>query len=129
MSRALTRTWRSPTGLLLAVLALISQLALGSLVLPAESAAAELDAIAIFCQTAPSGTPQPSAPHHQHAPDCAICPLCVALAMPGAILTPAPLLPTPSVHQVAQITLPPPARGPPSRPLRISLARGPPALT
>jgi hypothetical protein len=129
MSRAFIRTWRFPTGLLLAMLALVSQLALGSVVLPQDAGAAELDAVAIFCQTAAPGTPQPVTPHHQHAPDCAICPLCAALAAPGAILTPAPLLPTPSVHQVAQIGLPPAARGPPSRPLRISLARGPPILT
>jgi hypothetical protein len=129
MSRVLTRIWRFPTRLLLAILALVSQVALGSLVLPAESAAAELDTVAILCQT---GTPDapPAAPrHHQHAPDCAICPLCAALALPGALLSPAPLLPTPSVHQVARIALPPAARGPPSLPLRISLARGPPVLT
>jgi hypothetical protein len=129
MSRALTRTWEFPTGLLLAILALVSQVALGSLVLPADSAAAELDAVAIFCQTAAPATPQPATPHHHHGPDCAICPLCAALAMPGAILTPAPLLPAPSIHRVAQIALPPPARGPPSRPFRIPLARGPPVLT
>ncbi len=130
MSRALTRTWRFPTGLLLAILALVSQLALGSLAFPTDSAAAELDAVAIFCQTAAPDAPPPSTPHHhQHAPDCAICPLCAALALPGAILTPAPLLPTPSSRRVAQAALPPPARGPPARPLRISLARGPPTLT
>jgi hypothetical protein len=128
MSFALTRTWRFPIGLLVAILALVSQLALGSLVLPADSAAAELDAVAIFCQTGAPDAP-PAAPHHQHAPDSAICPLCAALALPGAILSPAPLLPTPSVHQVARIALPPPAHGPPALPLRISLARGPPVLT
>jgi hypothetical protein len=129
MARALTRTWRFPTGLLLAMLALVSQLALGSVVVPDDAGAAELAAVAIFCQTAAPGTPQPATPHHQHAPGCAICPLCVALAAPGAILTPAPLLPVPSVRQVAQIALPPPARGPPARPLRTALPRGPPSLT
>jgi len=130
MSFAMIRTWRFPTGLLLALLALASQIAVGSLVLPEDSAAAELDAVAILCQvTAPGAPQQPGAPHHHHAPDCAICPFCAALALPGAILTPAPLLPAPSLHRVAQIALPPPSRGPPSRPLRIALPRGPPLLT
>jgi hypothetical protein len=129
MSFAMIRTWRFPTGLLLALLALASQIAVASLVLPEDSTAAELDAVAILCQTAAPGAPQPATPHHHHAPDCAICPFCAALALPGAILTPAPALPTPSLHRVAQIALPPPARGPPSRPLRTALPRGPPFLT
>ena len=129
MSLALTRTLRSSVGLLLTILALVSQLALGSVVLADDASAAELDAIAILCQTPVPGAPVPAVPHHQHLPDCAICPLCVALALPGAILTPAPLLPAPSVRSVAQVALPPPARAPPDRPLRIAQPRGPPALT
>jgi hypothetical protein len=130
MSRALTRTWPFPTGLLLALLALVSQLALGTMVLPDDSAVPQLDAISILCQTGAPDQPQPATPHHQHVPDCAICPLCVALAVPGVILTPAPMLPLPpSIRHVAQIALPPPSRGPPSRPLHISPSRGPPVLT
>ena len=119
------RTWCSSTGLFLAIFALVSQLTLGGLVLPDDASAAELDAVIILCQAGAPDAPA-APPHHHHAPDCAICPLCVALALPGVILTPAPLLPAPSIQRVAAIALPPPARGPPSRPLRISLARGPP---
>ena len=124
MSLALTRTLRSSVGLLLAVLALVSQLALGSVVLSDDAQAAEFDAIAVLCQT---GAPAPV--HHQHAPDCAICPLCVALALPGVILTPGPVLPAPSVRGVAVVALPPPARAPPARTLRLAQPRGPPIPT
>jgi hypothetical protein len=115
----------------MAVLALVSQLALGTMVLPedASSADAELAAVSILCQTGSPVTPVPGAPRRQHMPDCPVCPLCIALATQGAMLTPTITLPMPSIQRVAQIALPPPARGPPSRPLRISLARGPPVLT
>ncbi len=132
MSFAPTRTSWFPTGLLMAILALVSQLALGTMVLPEEAppaASTELAAISVLCQTGTPATSSPGVPQHHHMPDCPVCPLCVALATQGALLTPAVLLPMPSTRRVAQIALPPPARGPPSRPLRISLARGPPVLT
>ena len=125
MSSRPTRIGRSPLGLLLAVLALAGQLALGTVVLPEDTEAAALGAANILCQTGAPEQP-PAAPQHRRAPDGALCPLAAALAMPGAILTPAPLLPLPLTAGVRMAAVTPRPRAPPARPLRISLARAPP---
>jgi hypothetical protein len=128
---------RLPIGmpaLLLAILALISQLALGSLVLPdsvsaREQSVAALDALSILCSTGTPAAPGNTPAHHHHAPDCTLCPLCVTLAAPSAILTTVAALPAPSSQAVARAALPPPARGPPSQARPVPPARGPPILT
>ncbi len=119
-------------GLLVAVVALASQLALGSVVLPDEAAArdqsvATLDALTILCDAAGPASPgQP--PRHQHHPDCALCPLSVALALPAVVLTSEPALPPPSSRLADGAALPPPARGPPAQPRHTPPSRGPPVL-
>ncbi len=120
-------------GLLVAVLAIASQLALGTIVLPDEAAAREqsvaaLDALSILCNAAaPAAPDQPV--HHRHNPDCAVCPLSVALAMPAAVLGSAPEVPAPSSQSAARATLLPPARGPPAQPHRTPPSQGPPLLS
>ena len=118
-------------GLLLAIIALISQLALGSLVLPDSASAQEqsvaaLDALSIICSTPIAGAPDNPPAHHRHAPDCTLCPLCSTLAMQGVILTAAPALPAPVSQQTGRAVLPPPARAPPAQPRYAPPARGPP---
>ena len=120
-------------GLLLAVLALVSQIALGMIVLSdkalaREQSVAALDALSVVCD---SSAPAPAqAPRrHQHAPDCALCPLTMALALPAAVLTSAPEVPAPSSQAVARAFLPPPARGPPAQPRPTPPSRGPPVLS
>ncbi len=124
---------RPPTGtpaLLLAILALVSQIALGSLVLPDSVSAQEqsIAALSILCSTGTPAAPGDKPAHH-HAPDCTLCPLCVTLATPSAILTTVAALPTPSSALMDRAALPPPARGPPSQARPVPPARGPPSLT
>ena len=121
-------------GLLLAVLALVSQLALGSFVLPDEAAAREqsvaaLDALSVICNSTNPASPTPTKPHHRHGPDCAVCPLCIALALQAVVLGSPPDLPAPSSRLADRATLPPPARAPPAQPRLAPPARGPPVLT
>ncbi len=122
------------SGLLLAVLALVSQIALGAIVVPDEASMGErsvaaLDALSILCNssmpTAPGETPK----HHRPNIDCAICPLAVALAMPAVVLASGPELPTPTSQLVNRAALPPPARGPPAQPRQTPPSRGPPVLS
>jgi hypothetical protein len=133
----LCHRWRPAglPGLLVALLAIASQLALGAIVLPDEASAREqsvaaLDALTIFCSSATPTAPD-DAPkhHHRHAQDCAICPLAVALAMPAAVLASAPALPPPSSRAADRAALPPPARGPPAQPRYTPPSRGPPVLS
>ena len=122
-------------GLLLAVWALASQLAAGSVVLPGDIAAgqralARLDALSVLCsppapgqQHAP-GQPHRPAPHHH---DLALCPV-QAVAASGLILTNAPALPLPSFQGPSFAAALPRARAPPAPPHTTALPRGPPAF-
>jgi hypothetical protein len=130
--RTPSRPVRSLAGLLLAVLALVSQLALGAIVLPDEAAAQEqsiaaLDAISVLCQSPTPAAPD-RAPAHHRCPDCALCPLSVALAMQATVLASGPDLPPPSSQSAIRLALPPPARAPPAQPHTTPLPRGPPVL-
>ena len=138
MSRALSRRLSLPTsvaGLLLAVLALVSQLALGSMVLPdapARTQQSALDALSVMCgsgvpASSGQGAPQ-GAPHHRNHADGALCPLSVALALPAIVLTPAPLPPLPAAVPVRRLPTPESARGPPSHDSHLGFPRGPPIL-
>ena len=136
MSARQISTPRSPgglPGLLLAVLGLVGQLALGAVVLPDEASAREqsisaLDALTIVCA---SGTPvrpgnEPS--QHRHGTGCGLCPINLALSMPAAIPSPGPTLPPLQSRLAERAGLPPDARGPPTQPRTIPLPRGPPVL-
>ena len=115
---------------LLAAIALISQLALGAMVLPDDAPAgalAALDAVSILCDgNHPSDHRSPASHSHQPASP-ALCPISVALALPGVIPTPAPILPV-SSNSVLYLstTERPPGRGPPAATARVGAPRAPP---
>jgi hypothetical protein len=115
---------------LIAGLALVSQLVLGTLVLPEDTPSgrlAALKAVSLICvgKAAPS---RDRPPRHTHrAADPAICPLSVALALPGVVLAPAPVPPAPSRALLPNRTWTgPPSRGPPPLTARVGLPRAPP---
>ena len=119
---------RGLPGLLLAMLALVSQLALGSLLLPDHASAQEqiaaLDALSLLCD---ASAPVPPV-HHPHGPDCALCPLSLTLAVPAMVLAAGPDVPLPRSQLTRRTYLPPPARGPPAQRRFTALPRGPPVL-
>jgi hypothetical protein len=125
-------SWRRIPGLLLASIALAGQLALGAIVPtdgPMQGTLSGLESLGVICHSPGPGDPdQPSTPDHR-TPDCAICPLCVALAAPAmVVLVPAPVLPAPTIVLAARSSGPVQARAPPSEPLRTARPRGPPIL-
>jgi hypothetical protein len=119
------------TSLLLAMLALVSQLALGSIVLPDDAAAGPvvaLDELTVLCSP---GNP-PRGDHKKaprHTTDEALCPARVAVALLGVVLASAPALPTPSSHATGRAYAQPHVRGPPSPASQAALPRGPPLPT
>lgn len=118
----------SASGLFLALLALVAQLALGAVV-PRPAIALVLDGGGVICHAlAPTdGTPSPA--HHHRTPDCQFCPLCASLATPGIVLPGAgPHPPSPQIVAFRRPGLPPPATAPPVRALLFAQPRGPPAL-
>ena len=116
-------------GLLIAGIALLSQLALGA-ILPADDAlagqaAASFNAVAIFC-AAPQSPDHNRSSKHRPAPPV-LCPASTALALPGVVLTPAPLLPPPPTAVLSSGTRErPPGRGPPPPSARVGEPRAPP---
>jgi hypothetical protein len=118
------------TGRILAVLALVGQVALGAIVLPDDRPAdigAWIDALSVPCQT---GQPSPATPAPAHRPPPgALCPLSVALALPVALAASAAVLPAPP-SPLAGARLPlPQARAPPAAPSAAAWPRGPPVLS
>jgi hypothetical protein len=116
---------------LLAGVALVSQLALGAMVLPDDApqgAIAALAAASILC-----GGNHPSdhgpAPHKHQPANPALCPISVALALPSVIATPAPDLPA-SSNSVLYLRIEerPPGRGPPAATARVGAPRAPPLM-
>ncbi len=117
-------------GLLLAVLALAGQLALGAVVLPdapARSQAEALDALSVICVAEAPVQPQPER-RHPHRPECALVALSAALALPAAMLLPAAPLPVPTVGVLLRQAVAVSARGPPSHASYLGFPRGPPVL-
>jgi hypothetical protein len=121
---------RAFLGFLAAVLALVSQIAFGA-VLPADEPTpqqiAALNAVRVLCdgvQPADHG----GKTDHGHRPLApAICPVGVALSLPGVILTPGPLLPAPSAAALyIRAVERPPGRGPPPATARVGVPRAPP---
>jgi hypothetical protein len=115
------------SGLFLALLALVVQLAFGAVV-PRPEVAEVLDNAGIICHAAtPDGTAPPA--HHHHTPDCQFCPLCMSLAAPGLVLPGAsPHPPPPQVAAFRRPGLAPPATAPPPVAVLAAQPRGPPAL-
>ena len=113
-------------GLLLAVVALAIQLAAASVMPFAPLAAAGVDRLvaASICHTSAhddGGTPAP-----RHAPDCAVCPLCHAIAHAGALLAaPAVVAAAPLLLAARAFALPA-SRAPPRATVSAPSARGPP---
>lgn len=109
-------------GFLAAVLALVGQLAFGSLA-PDDVAgrqSAALDAISVLCidHASDQGSERP---HRHHAVDLALCSLGIDLALPGFILTPATLpVPSRSFTAAYRMRERPPDRGPPPATARVS---------
>ncbi len=109
----------SPLGLFAAILALAAQLVAGALV-PQPAWAAS--------QGSESCADMGKAPAHdrQRKPNCPFCPFCLAVAHPAPTLATPPLLPSPSIVQVARAVLLPPARAPLTLPSLAAQPRGPP---
>jgi len=115
---------------LLACVALVSQLAIGAMVLPDDApqgAIAALDAASVLCGgNHPSGHGSPASHSHQPA-NPALCPISLALALPSVIPTPAPELPVSSNSVLYLKTKErPPGRGPPAATARVGAPRAPP---
>ncbi len=117
-------------GFLTAVIALVSQLALGAVLppdAPTPQQIAALNAVRVLCDgVAPAGHGDRT--DHGHRPLApAICPISVALALPSVVLTPVPVLPAPKQAAVYVTVLErPPGRGPPPATARVGLPRAPP---
>jgi hypothetical protein len=114
---------------LLAGIALVSQLALGAVVLPDDApqgAIAALAAASILCGGNHPSDQGPASHKHQPA-NPALCPISVALALPSVIPTPTPELPGSSNSVLYLRTLErPPGRGPPAATARVGAPRAPP---
>jgi len=123
---------RSPLGLVLAVVALIGQLALGAMVLPDAAQARQvsaLDALSVMCGgVAPAAHRGPAAPRRHHAAEVALCPLSGALAGQAFVVAPEPVVPPPGHGAGPAWRVAHSPRGPPMRAARAGFARGPPIL-
>jgi hypothetical protein len=114
-------------GMLLAIVALALQLAAASVAPWAPAGGIDRLVAGSICHAAGAGD-QGGAPARHHAPDCAICPLCQAIAHAGVLLGPGfAALPAPIVA-AARLALLPPARAPPLRRVAAAAPRGPPDL-
>ncbi len=114
-------------GLLLAVLALAGQLAVGSLA-PADAGVdAQLSALAAAmgqCRTPAPGDDT----RHRRPPECATAVAAAGLVLPGFVVAPSPVLPGPVASGVVRRVSAVSARGPPSHGSRVGFPRGPPVL-
>jgi hypothetical protein len=124
----MTQRHSPASGLFLTLLALVAQLAFGSVV-PRPDMALLLGEAGVICHapTPPDGTAPPA--HHGPMPDCQFCPLCMALATPGIVLPGAAAsLPAPRVAALQRPGLWPQATAPPVAALLSAQPRGPPVL-
>ena len=116
--------------LLLAVLALVSQVALGATVLSDAAAAPDQSISALTALTVLCDSHAPAEPaHHHRAPDAAMCPLSVALALPAVLPASGPDLPVPQSRVAGFADMPGEARAPPGQTRVAPPPRGPPALS
>ncbi len=118
-------------GLLLAVLALAMQLAAASVIPWTTPQAAGLDRLvaASICHGDSGAADRGGTPPGHHAPACAVCPLCQAIAQAGVLLGSAAVALAAPPPAVSRAAAPPPARAPPARRVAAAAPRGPPALT
>ena len=111
-------------GTLLAVCALIAQLAFGSAMPGASNDIAVATATAL-CHSDDDGSGAPAP--IPHTPDCVLCPVCLTIAQ-AAFLLPAnaPAVPAPRVLAISTAAVLPPATAPPGTPRRVAQPRAPP---
>ena len=133
MLNGLSRRFRRPlrrAGLIAFLAALVSQLALGAVVIPddPQSQLAALDAASVFCQSGNGAQGGERPPVQRYAADYALCPLSVSLALPAIILSPEPLLPEPGPGRALPTGTLPQSRAPPSHAFAAAYPRGPPRL-
>lgn len=130
MTRALSRPRHPPTGLnglFLALVALAMQLAVFGIV-PATGVGVGVDRLLATSICHADAADHGNAPAPHHAPDCAVCPLCQAIAHAGVILaSPMAAFVAPVLFVTRAFALPP-ARAPPSVAASATSARGPPAI-
>jgi hypothetical protein len=120
------RPHRTPFGLLLALLALGCQLAVGATVpAAAAQALAPLAGYSVICH-ADDGTGGAPTPQHK-APDCQLCPLCAAFSTPAAALVDRPFVPPPVAIAILVAAPRPPSTAPPSAHRLDARPRGPPS--
>jgi hypothetical protein len=127
------------SGLFLAVLALVAQLAMAAM-MPAVAGlagaglagagpagadpGASLADVAVLCHH-DDGPDTPAAPVHP-SPACLLCFFCHAAAGPMGLAGAPPVLPRPGAGQVVRSAMPPPATAPPLRMAQAARPRGPP---
>lgn len=114
-------------GLFTALLALAIQLGLAASV-PNPASAFALAGVGVICHAGAERNEVPLAPAHRQAPDCALCPLCNALAAPAPTLPAAPVVRPPAMMFVAAMVVLPPATAPPRVIITAAQPRGPPSL-
>ncbi len=121
-----------PVSFVVAVVALVSQLALGAMVLPDNTlpdVAGAIDAVGILCAGSPTPDHGPGQRDgHTHRPAApAICPIGAALALPSIVPAPLPVLPAPpAAILVSRTHERPPGTGPPPPTARVGIPRAPP---
>jgi hypothetical protein len=132
MLRQLSRRFRhgqSLLGLLAAIVALASQISLGTMA-PWETTAqlqlAALSGVSFTCHVAGKPGQREDVPHHHHGGDYALSPLSLALAQAGTLLGPALLVSAIAETQPQFSALRPPPRAPPERRAAAPRPRGPP---
>ncbi|MDR3537349.1 MAG: hypothetical protein P4L71_12700 [Acetobacteraceae bacterium] len=118
MTARIPPSWRQ----LLALLALVAQLATGASVPPI------LDIAAGGVPICHGGEQPVDAPAPHHEGDCVLCPICAAIGSPSAFLAAAePALPLPRTPVVTLAAPPPPATAPPSTHRLAARPRAPPS--
>lgn len=117
------REMQKASGLFLALLALVVQLAAAAAV---PLSMVSLANMTVLCRhgSNPGG---PVAPVHQ-MPNCQLCFICHGTTGPAGLLTAAPLLPRPIVVRMASAVILPPVTTPPARFATAAQPRGPPTL-
>lgn len=133
MLTGLSRRFRRPfrcVGLMAVLAALVSQLALGAVVIAddPQSQLAALETASVFCQSGSGTQGGERLPVQRHAADYALCPLSVSLALPATILSPEPLLPEPGPGRALPAGKLPQSRAPPAHAFAAAYPRGPPHL-
>lgn len=114
----------------LAIVALISQIVLGSLVLPDQADARPLVALQAAMMLCKSGSSarMASSHHQQHPARETSCTLDMALELPAVILLPVFIMPARFLPTGGRMMTLPPARAPPAAKVWALYARGPPTL-